>query len=427
MNKLSVFAFLLVLLAVISAGCGGGGGTPTTTTTTAAVTTTTTAATTTTTGTPATTTTTAPAPTTTTTTVTTTTTAPPTTTTTVTTTTTTVTTAPFTIIEIDSINNVGKYTSLAIDGSGYGHISYYDVTNHALNYATDSVAYPSWSPETVCNWSDIGQYSSIALDPAGKKHISCYATNFYLGRAVLVWVSGEANDWNIVTAESRNTTGLYSAIAVDNAFIPHFAYLYSSSGYVVHEYYDGGWADNSAVNDGTAQSGISMKYELDQANPALGYHISFVNTSNRLQYVSAESTEKTTLNSGNAVFAASTSLALDSSKNVYISYGDATTGNMMATTNLFGDFIVSTVEAGSTFTYSSIAVVSSNEVCIAYYDSVAKDLKFARRNFDSWDVTTVDSTGDVGQYCSLALNGSNKACISYYDATNGDLKYAVEQ
>ncbi|MFN0125064.1 MAG: hypothetical protein ACKV19_00060 [Verrucomicrobiales bacterium] len=42
-----------------------------------------------------------------------------------------------------------------------------------------------------------------------------------------------------------------------------------------------------------------------------------------------------------------------------------------------------------------------------------------------WQLTTVDSTGSVGQTASLVFTPGGQPAISYFDVTNGDLKYAV--
>jgi hypothetical protein len=42
----------------------------------------------------------------------------------------------------------------------------------------------------------------------------------------------------------------------------------------------------------------------------------------------------------------------------------------------------------------------------------------------TWNIQTVDSTGEVGLYSSLALDSNGNPHISYYNSRYGDLKYA---
>jgi hypothetical protein len=123
-----------------------------------------------------------------------------------------------------------------------------------------------------------------------------------------------------------------------------------------------------------------------------------------------------------------TSLALDSSSDPHISYFDNTNDALKYARLSGGTWLSETVDSigqpASVRVATSLKLDQANAPHISYYDATNSDLKLAYFNGTVWFIQTVDSGGDVGQYSSLALDRVGCPCISYYDATNGDLKYA---
>ena len=118
-----------------------------------------------------------------------------------------------------------------------------------------------------------------------------------------------------------------------------------------------------------------------------------------------------------------TSIALDTSGKAYISYYYRFA--LKYATNAFGIWMTSSVNNGEEVgEYSSIALDTSGKAHISYYDAENADLKYATNASGAWVTTIVDSGGDVGQYSTIALDSSGKAHISYYDSSYHDLKYA---
>lgn len=76
--------------------------------------------------------------------------------------------------------------------------------------------------------------------------------------------------------------------------------------------------------------------------------------------------------------------------------------------------------SGNVGAYAAIAVDSSNNYHIAYYDATNADLKYAKWNGSSWNLEIVDSSG--GEYIDIVLDSNEYPHISY--VVGGNLKHA---
>ena len=120
------------------------------------------------------------------------------------------------------------------------------------------------------------------------------------------------------------------------------------------------------------------------------------------------------------------SLRLDTNNLPHIAYG---ADHLYYTWYNGGSWKVETVdEAFGVGSYASLALDSSSDPHISYYDETNGDLKYAYRNNGDWEIQTVDTSGDVGWRTALILDSSNNPHIIYYmvnSSTTLKLKYAT--
>ena len=115
---------------------------------------------------------------------------------------------------VDSTGNTGQYTSIAVGTSGAAYISYRDVTNDALMYATNVSG--SWVTTAV--GATLMQYTSIAVDSSGKAYIS-----YYDGTA-LKYATNASGSWVTTTVDSSGIVGEYTSIALDSSGKAYISY-----------------------------------------------------------------------------------------------------------------------------------------------------------------------------------------------------------
>jgi hypothetical protein len=296
-----------------------------------------------------------------------------------------------TITSPDTADDVGKYTSLALDSNGYPVVSYYDVTHKDLKVlhcgnATCTSGNTITSPDTG---GDVGQYTSLALND-DRPVVSYYdVTNTNL--KVL-----RCNDPNcapggdtITPADTAGVVGQYTSLRLD------------ASGYPVVSYYDATNGDLKVLHCHTqvCDAGDTVPESIQSPDTA-----------------------------GNV--GAYTSLALDGSGYPVVSYYHVSLGELRVlhcgnANCTSGNSIASPDTAGAVGAHTSLRLDGAGKPVVSYYDLDNGDLKVLHcGNTDctaSNTITAADTVGAVGQYTSLALAGTIPV-VSYYDLDHGTLK-----
>lgn len=72
----------------------------------------------------------------------------------------------------------------------------------------------------------------------------------------------------------------------------------------------------------------------------------------------------------------------------------------------------------------SLALDAAGRPGVAYFDAVGEDLRFAYHDGSAWTTVAVETRDSVGQNPSLAFDAEGKAVVSYYRKTTGDLRLA---
>jgi hypothetical protein len=171
----------------------------------------------------------------------------------------------WTIEVVDAIGATGWFTSLALDSLDRPLISYQRFDTGDLKFAEKTAA--SWTLSTVASAGNVGYGCSLALDSGGAPHIS-----FYDGtRGVLKYASRSGSVWSIAVVDSAPSVGWGTSLALDASDRPRIAYTDSLNSDLRYAQFDGSsW--HLHIPDAYRTTGFHPRLALEaNGDPQIAY------------------------------------------------------------------------------------------------------------------------------------------------------------
>jgi hypothetical protein len=344
----------------------------------------------------------------------------------------------------DTAGAVGAYTSLALDGSGYPVVSYYDLDNGNLKVmhcndancagANENIA----SPDTM---GDVGQYTSVAV-AGGNPAVSYYDVDHATLKMLRCGNASCTADNTTFIADYASGFAAMS-LKLDGAGKPVVGYYDIENDYLKLMHCNdpncaGGDESIVFVDPMGSEGHVSMALD-GSGYPVVAY---YDQATGRLNVLHCDDANCAGDESGHIKTPDPTaqagrypSLVLDENDHPVISYHDPSTGQLKLVhcddVDCAGDETGNMVHPDTGLgagTHTSLVLDGSGYPVISYYDYTQKDLKVTHCGSANCipitgnRVSSPDSVGDVGQYTSLALDASGYPVVSYYDNTNQNLK-----
>jgi hypothetical protein len=335
------------------------------------------------------------------------------------------------VVDDGSGHDVGSFTALAIDHDGDLHIGY-NQTKNILRYAYRGAHDKQWYKMAVDFQG--GTFISLVVDSNDRPHFA-YNSLFLSGLHYAYW---DGTRWTKQVIDATRTNHMTS-IGIDASGHPRISYYQEETpeGHYAlllkYAYFDGKtWYVKTL--DHHITRGKFSSIAVDQSgNPHIAYSDQGIGD---LRYTyfdglawdngvpDSHRTENSYVGIGN-------SIALDSSGNPMIAYFDMSkrtvklarwTGKIWET-----EVVDQLVDVPSFADRVSLKLDSQNAPHVAFYDGGLGALKYAEKDDKGWHTDVVDNQGKVGLYPSLALDQNNQPYISYYDASAGQLKLAYRE
>jgi hypothetical protein len=309
---------------------------------------------------------------------------------------------------------VGAFPSIALDPGGCPCISY-----HAAEYPTDFLRYAfkdstGWHVETVVEQA--GEWTSLALDGSGWPHVSSTADS-------LRYAYADSGGWHVETVDTA-VYAAYTSLAVSLSGELRISYCSRGHLSLRHAYRGGsGWQLETVDLAGRAGEEASLAVD-GSGRPHISYQADRAPTLWDEELVHAVRDEgdwylQTVESAGRVGF--STSIAIDGSNRPHVSYRDHTESCVKRAHQSVSGWHVDIADTVAGGYGTSLRLDPDGLPAVTYYATPGgnvSELRYARRDLVGWHVETVEAESlpyeSVGQYSSLCLDSAGIPHVSYY-------------
>lgn len=323
----------------------------------------------------------------------------------------------------------GKYNSLAVGSNGAPHITYLSAVGNTYFINHTSFDGQTWDSNTVASSSG---GPCLALDSSDSPHVGIYSSySTGDGDIQLATEPGQnSTSWTLEMIDNSSTnvgSNCDMKVGPNGDIYVVYWNFHSDNGSLRFAHHNGNyWTISDIDSDGGSDSSLQIDDSgnlhltyRDLTNGGLKYGVNYG------QGWVLSTIEGNGQGRGN-------SLVLDSNNKPHVSYFDGYNNRLKYASLTGTSWSISTVEASISWGNSSnaaqtdtaIGIDSSDNVHILYHNS---GLKYAFYDGTSWNFTLIDTVENDESNTNLVIDDEDRIHISYQDKQNQSLKYATFQ
>jgi len=326
---------------------------------------------------------------------------------------------------INYVTGAGYSPSVVVDSNGTVHIVHVLVNDNELWHSKLTSGSSTWIHDKIMDCNGCRE-ADMTIDSNDNLHLA-----FYLKQegttGYLYYGTYNGSIWDIQSLQN-NVYANQIRIVLDANDRPHISY--ANSGYICNgamlKYHDGSNWITQAIDTTTTYVGCDTSLAIDKNGHV---HVAYRHHSNMDQMIGSNISgtwQRYTIDNGNDVGYHS-DIVVDNDNNLQILYRtNAGGGQYKYAQGLSGSaWSISTSSGG----YGDFRMHTDTlgNIHASMYDSGSDDLAYQMLmpgSGNTWNISTVDSAGNVGYEHDIFVDENNMIHIAYYDSSNQRLKYA---